>query len=105
MISSKFYRLLGQGQEYLLTIDLLDEIHRFVSRVLKAKHEFKLAERNNLTVGSVFDSLSKKHPDKVCFYFGDQVWTYKQVKTREFKTYLLIACHCVNHKVYYYYID
>ncbi|CAL8096219.1 unnamed protein product [Orchesella dallaii] len=36
----------------------------------------KLRNRN---VGQVFDSIVAKYPNKVCFYFEDQQWTFRQV--------------------------
>lgn len=40
----------------------------------------KRHELNNSVLPSIFEQLSKKHPHKVCFYFENQVWTFKQVE-------------------------
>ena len=34
----------------------------------------------NLTVSQVFQRTVRKHPDKVCMYFEDEKWTFRQVK-------------------------
>ena len=36
-------------------------------------------QKRNLTVSQVFQRTVKKHPDKVCLYFEDESWTFKQV--------------------------
>lgn len=39
----------------------------------------------NTTVASRFDKYARKNPDKICFYFEDKTWTFKQVwKFNEF---------------------
>jgi len=35
--------------------------------------------RNNMTVPRIFESLVKKHPDRVCFIFEDTKWTFREV--------------------------
>ena len=40
-------------------------------------------QKRNLTVSQVFQRTVKKHPDKVCLYFEDESWTFKQVKWSE----------------------
>ena len=51
----------------------------FVVRLLVL---IKRAEWKNWTVPKMFSETAKATPDKVMFYFEDQVWTFKQVKTR-----------------------
>ena len=34
----------------------------------------------NLTVSQVFQRTVRKHPDKVCMYFEDEKWTFRQVR-------------------------
>ena len=36
-------------------------------------------QKRNLTVSQVFQKNVKNHPDKVCMYFEDESWTFKQV--------------------------
>lgn len=36
-------------------------------------------QKRNLTVSQVFQRTVKKHPDKVCMYFEDESWTFKQL--------------------------
>ena len=40
----------------------------------------KYAEIFNLTVAKQFDIVAKRHPDKICFYFEDEEWTFRQVE-------------------------
>ena len=40
----------------------------------------KRAEWRNWTVPKMFSETAKATPDKVMFYFEDQVWTFRQVK-------------------------
>jgi len=42
----------------------------------------RTADRNNLTIAKIFDQIADKHPNKVCFYFEDERWTFKKVKRR-----------------------
>jgi len=37
------------------------------------------ADKNNYTVAKIFDLYADKNPNKVCFYYEDEKWTYKQV--------------------------
>lgn len=34
---------------------------------------------------SMFDRVVKRHPRKVCWYFEEQVWTFKQVQEMSFR--------------------
>ncbi|XP_050675511.1 long-chain fatty acid transport protein 4 [Leptidea sinapis] len=36
--------------------------------------------RNNLTVPDIFHEVVQKHPNKACFLFQDEVWTFKEVE-------------------------
>lgn len=40
----------------------------------------KRHELNNSVLPTIFERHAKKHPSKVCFYFENQVWTFKQVE-------------------------
>ncbi|XP_023020391.2 fatty acid transport protein 1 isoform X2 [Leptinotarsa decemlineata] len=42
--------------------------------------QMKTLHRRNLTIGDVFRQNVKKHPDKPCILFEDQVWTFAQVE-------------------------
>jgi hypothetical protein len=48
----------------------------FVARLLLL---VKRAELKKWTVPKMFSETAKATPDKVMFYFEDQVWTFKQV--------------------------
>jgi hypothetical protein len=37
-------------------------------------------QRQNLTVPSVFQATARKHPARVCLYFEEESWTFKQVR-------------------------
>ena len=37
-------------------------------------------QKRNLTVSQVFQRTVKKHPDKVCMYFEDEKWTFREVR-------------------------
>jgi hypothetical protein len=36
-------------------------------------------QRQNLTVPSVFQATARRHPNRVCLYFEEEAWTFKQV--------------------------
>lgn len=36
-------------------------------------------QKRNLTVSQVFQRNVKRHPDKICMYFEDESWSFKQV--------------------------
>jgi len=36
-------------------------------------------QKRNLTVSQVFERTVKRHPDKVCMYYEDESWTFKQL--------------------------
>jgi hypothetical protein len=56
-----FFLLSGAWRFYKTT--------RFISR----------AEKNHMNIAKIFDAYADKKPDKVCFYFEDEEWTYQQV--------------------------
>ena len=37
-------------------------------------------QKRNLTVSQVFQRTVRKHPDKVCMYFEDEKWTFRQAR-------------------------
>ena len=37
-------------------------------------------QKRNLTVSQVFQRTVKKHPNKVCMYFEDEKWTFRQAR-------------------------
>ena len=39
-------------------------------------------QKRNLTVSQVFQRTVRKHPDKVCMYFEDEKWTFRQERMR-----------------------
>ena len=41
-------------------------------------------QKRNLTVSQVFQRTVKKHPDKVCMYFEDEKWTFREVRKSTF---------------------
>ena len=42
-------------------------------------------QKRNLTVSQVFQRTVRKHPDKVCMYFEDEKWTFRQVRMTQDK--------------------
>lgn len=50
-------------------------LYRYVQLKLKIYH----AQKNNLSVPKLFQSIVQKHPHKVAFYFEDETWTFTQV--------------------------
>lgn len=56
-------------------------LYRIFYRYGKILYWTRVFQRKNLNVPLVFEQLVKKHPDKACFIFEDQVWTFKQVST------------------------
>jgi len=46
------------------------------AKILKTLQIYKM---KNITVGKTFDAVVQKYPNKVCFIFEGQEWTYKQV--------------------------
>jgi len=51
-------------------------LYRFILTNIRLWH----AKFYNFNVGKIFDNTVKKHPNKVCFYFEDQEWTFRQVQ-------------------------
>lgn len=49
-------------------------------RLADTYKKLKEYERNNWTVVDLFRSQLDKHPNKICFYFEDQKWTYADVE-------------------------
>ncbi|OXA51903.1 Long-chain fatty acid transport protein 4 [Folsomia candida] len=47
------------------------------SRVLK---RIRWADKRNLTVTKIFDLYADRNPNKICFYYEDEQWTFKQVQ-------------------------
>lgn len=56
-------------------------IFRFLYRAVTAEIEIKGQRRNNMTVVKVFKKRVDRYPNKPCFFFEDQVWTYSDVRT------------------------
>lgn len=54
--------------------------HRAVVRFARVIKTLKIFGLKNMSVGKMFDEIVKKHPNKVCFYFEDQEWTFAQVR-------------------------
>jgi len=49
-------------------------------RYAKILYNVGRAQKKNLTVSGIFAENVKKHPKKVCFYFEEEVWTFKDVR-------------------------
>ncbi|CAL8118521.1 unnamed protein product [Orchesella dallaii] len=54
-------------------------------RYLKTHAFTRWTSFRNETMFSMFDKQVKKHPRKVCWYFEDQVWTFKQVQDMSYR--------------------
>jgi len=54
-------------------------LHRYLKLYANLYFPGKSHQRNNSVVPSVFEENVKKYPNKICFYFEDQAWTFKQV--------------------------
>ncbi|PBC31305.1 Long-chain fatty acid transport protein [Apis cerana cerana] len=52
---------------------------RFLYRAVTAEKEIKKHDRNNLTVPAIFMKRMERNPQKPCFFFEDQVWTFSDV--------------------------
>ena len=55
---------------------------RFLYRAISAEMEVKGQRRNNMTVVKIFKKRVDRYPNKTCFFFEDQVWTYSDVGTK-----------------------
>ncbi|KAG8177006.1 hypothetical protein JTE90_006950 [Oedothorax gibbosus] len=53
---------------------------RALYRLTKMKRFIRKCRKNNCTVGKVFQSFVKKHPDKVCIWHEDRKWTFQQIE-------------------------
>ncbi|XP_023329888.1 long-chain fatty acid transport protein 4 [Eurytemora carolleeae] len=53
---------------------------RAVWKIIRLLYFIKSAQRNNLTVPKMFAKSAKRFPEKVLFYFQDEVWTFKRVE-------------------------
>lgn len=49
-------------------------------RALPFLVKIKWLQWRNATVHEMFDSTANKHPNKVCFYYEDQEWTFRHVQ-------------------------
>ncbi|OXA63710.1 long-chain fatty acid transport protein 4 [Folsomia candida] len=54
--------------------------YRLLEGHAKTFVQLKRLDNKGATAGKVFDQYAKKHPNKVCFYFGQEQWTYKKVE-------------------------
>ena len=52
---------------------------RGLTRYCRVQLTVRKYARNNMTVPRIFESLVKKHPDRVCFIFEDTKWTFREV--------------------------
>ncbi|XP_076351947.1 long-chain fatty acid transport protein 4-like isoform X1 [Tachypleus tridentatus] len=48
--------------------------------VLKVKHYLSVIQGGNQSVPDLFRLQVQKNPNKVCFYYGDQKWTFKEME-------------------------
>ncbi|CAL8072558.1 unnamed protein product [Orchesella dallaii] len=53
---------------------------RGLIRFSKVLRSIRWADRNNFTVAKCLDRNAEKFPDKICFYFEEQKWTFRQVQ-------------------------
>jgi solute carrier family 27 (fatty acid transporter), member 1/4 len=47
--------------------------------LLIIKRQLKKCEHENITINKAFESLVKKHPNKICFMYEDERWSFKDV--------------------------
>ncbi|KAK9295155.1 hypothetical protein QLX08_010436 [Tetragonisca angustula] len=52
---------------------------KFLYRAISAEMEVKGQRRNNMTVVKIFKKRVDRYPNKTCFFFEDQVWTYSDI--------------------------
>lgn len=52
---------------------------RAITRYIKVLWIIRSHERKNRSIADVFRQHVSRHPNKVCFIFEDQEWTYQQV--------------------------
>lgn len=55
---------------------------RFLYRAITAEKEIKKHDRNNVTVPTIFMKRMKRNPQKPCFFFEDQIWTFSDVRIK-----------------------
>lgn len=60
-------------------IKILPRDIRFLYRAITAEKEIKKHDRNNVTVPTIFMKRMKRNPQKPCFFFEDQIWTFSDV--------------------------
>ncbi|XP_076455364.1 long-chain fatty acid transport protein 1-like [Babylonia areolata] len=53
---------------------------RALKALLMVNLKVRSHTRNNMTIAKLFQAQAKKHPEKPCFLFEDQTWTYGQVE-------------------------
>lgn len=47
--------------------------------LLLIKRQLRKCEHEKITINKAFESLVKKHPNKICFIYEDQNWSFKDV--------------------------
>lgn len=55
------------------------DFFRAITRYIKVLWIIRSHERKNRSIADVFRQHVSRHPNKVCFIFEDQEWTYQQV--------------------------
>lgn len=52
---------------------------RIVVGFIRVVKTLKIWGIKNMSVGKIFDIIAARYPDKVCFYFENEEWTFSQV--------------------------
>lgn len=55
----------------------------------------KKIARRNLTIPDIFHEVVERHPDKPCFLFQDEVWTFKEVEDYSLRVTAVLKAHGV----------
>jgi hypothetical protein len=65
----------------LYYLKLIKRDLRLIFLFLKAQRQLKSfdEEKENVRVSDMFKTLVKKHPNKACIIFNEQIWTFKDV--------------------------
>ncbi|XP_021952369.2 long-chain fatty acid transport protein 4 [Folsomia candida] len=78
--------LICQLQTFIVhTIKTLPRDLTALYRIHKVKLWLTWFKLRNVTVGQLFDDVVKECPDKICFYFEAEKWTFSQVQEYSYK--------------------
>ena len=75
------YLLTGGNYTLYLLYHTLGRDARGAFRYLGLLLNVYVYQKMDWTVSQVFQRTVKRHPDKICLYFENESWTFKQVRT------------------------